>query len=196
MCLPYHIVPTSPEPSGDDDDATDDEKQTEGSACGGCDDDDDDAYDVDAEVDDDYADYENNEIDSDTGDDDDDDNEDEEEEEAETSKVGEDTETHDKTRDSDDLTGMCSAGKAIPTDNFLPVEEVLDLLTGDTLQTVHASVPLGRKENQWFLVENSEKIIRRKVGENLNTGMTVGRGVIKQKQAHHLQCTLDKTGMS
>ena len=110
--LPNHFVPINPETSGDDDDdANDDEKQTECSDCGGCDDDnvlidddDDDAYDVDAEVDDDYADYDNNEIDSDTGDDedddddddDDDDEEEEEEKEEETSKIGEDTEIHAK----------------------------------------------------------------------------------------------------
>ena len=155
--FPNHFVPINPEPNGnDDDDATDDEKQTEGSACGGCDDDDvliddDDAYDVDAEVDDDYAEYDNNEIDSDTRDEDDDDDE-----EEETSKVGEDTETHDKTR-------VSSAGKALPSNNFLPVDIVIDLLTGDTSQKVHASVPLGTKENQWFLVENSDNIKRRKV---------------------------------
>ena len=80
----------------------------------------------------------------------------------------------------------------MPSNNFVPVDEVLDLLTGDTVQTVHASVPLGRKENQWFLVENLDNIMRRKVGENLNTGITVGRGVMEQKQAHHLQCTLEK----
>ncbi|GFO17838.1 hypothetical protein PoB_004434300 [Plakobranchus ocellatus] len=33
---------------------------------------------------------------------------------------------------------------------------------GDTLETVHASVPLGRKENVWFLVDNSDNVIRRK----------------------------------
>ena len=87
---------------------------------------------------------------------------------------------------------MCSAGKALLSDNFLPVDEGL---TGDTLQTVHASVPLGGRKNQWFLVENSDNIMRKKVGKYLNTGMTVGRGVMEQKQAHHLQCTFDKTGM-
>ena len=60
---------------------------------------------------------------------------------------------------------MCSAGKALPSDNFLPVDIVIDLLTGDTPQKVHASVPLGAKENQWFLVENSDNIKRRKVGQ-------------------------------
>ena len=65
--LPNHFVSINPGLSGDDDDATDDEKQTEGSACGVCDNDDvliedDDAYDVDAQVDDDYADYDNNEL--------------------------------------------------------------------------------------------------------------------------------------
>ena len=153
--LPNHFVPINPESSGDGDDATDDEKQTEGSACGGCDDDDvliDD--DDDAEVDDDYADYDNNEIDSDTGDDDDD----ADEEEEETSKVGEDTETHDKTR-------VCSAGKALPSDDFLPVDMVIDLLTGDTPQKLLVSVPLGTKSNRWFLVENSDNIKRRKVGQ-------------------------------
>ena len=156
--LPNHFVPINPESSGDDDDATDDEKHTEVGACGGCDDDDvlidddDDVYDVDEEVDDDYAANENNEIDSDTGDNND---------EEETSKVtsspvvlhdGEETESHDKTRDSDDLTGMCSEEKALPNDIFLRVDEVLDLLTGDTLETVHAIVPLGRKENAWFFL--------------------------------------------
>ncbi|GFO08151.1 hypothetical protein PoB_003465600 [Plakobranchus ocellatus] len=61
--------------------------------------------------------------------------------------------------------GMCFEGKALSRDNFLPVNEVLDLLTGDTLETVHASVPLGRKENVWFLVDNSDNVIRRKGGK-------------------------------
>lgn len=146
---------------------------------------------VDAGVDDDYAD---NEIESDTGDDD----------EEETSKVtsssvvlhdSDETETDDETCDSDDLTGMCSKGKALPSDNFLPVDEVLDVLTGDTLETVHVSVPLGRKENVWFLLDNSDNVIRRKGGKNINTGMTVGRGVMERRQVHHLHCTQDKMGM-
>ena len=158
--LPNHFVPISPESSGDGDDASGDEKHTEGGPCGGCDDDDvmidddddddDGVYDVGEEVDDDYPADDNNEIDSDTGDAND---------EEQTSKVtsspvvlhdGEETESHDKTRDSDDLTGMCSEGKALPSDNFLPIDEVRDLLTSDTLETVHDSVPLGRKENACF----------------------------------------------
>ncbi|GFN76779.1 hypothetical protein PoB_000328500 [Plakobranchus ocellatus] len=167
MSLPNHFLPIAPE-SCDDDPAHDDEKQTEDSVCGGCDDDVlnviGNVYEVDTGVEDDHADNDNNEIDNNRMDG----------EEEETIKVtsnpvvlhdGDETETDDETHDSNDLMGVCFEGKAISRDNFLPVSEVLDLLTGDTLKTVHASVPLGRKENVWFLVDNSDNVIRRKGGK-------------------------------
>ncbi|GFN95569.1 hypothetical protein PoB_002207500 [Plakobranchus ocellatus] len=167
MWLPNHFLPIAPE-SSDDDAAHDDEKQTEDGVCGDCDDDvlndDGNVYEVDAGVDDDHADNDNNEIDNNKRDG----------EEEETIKVtsspavlhdDDETETDDETHDSNDLMGMCFEGKPLSRDNFLPVNEDLDLLTGDTLETVHASVPLGRKENVLFLVDNSDNVIRRKGGK-------------------------------
>ena len=163
MWLPNHFLPIAPESSDDD------ENQTEDGACGDYSNndvlnDDDNVYDVDACFDDDYADNDNNGIDSNTEDDD----------AKETSTIisspvvlhdSDETETDDETHDSDDLTGMCSEGKALPGDTFLPFDEVIDILTCETLGKVHASVPLDRKENVWVLVDNSDNIKRRKGGK-------------------------------
>ena len=159
MWLPNHFLPIAPLSSDDD---CDDERQTEEGACGGCDDDDDDD---DVLKNDDYVHEERVEVDHSANDDEqasnssivlhDDDDDD---------KTDDDNETDDDILDNDDVTGLCTDGKALPNDNFFPVNEVLDLLTGGTLEKIHASVPLGRKENVWFLVDNSDNATRRKTG--------------------------------
>ncbi|GFN96977.1 actin-1/3, partial [Plakobranchus ocellatus] len=163
MWLPNHFLPIAPE-SSDDDAAHDDEKQTEDGVCGGCDDDvlndDGNVYEVDTGVDDYHADNDNNQIDNNRRDG----------EEEETIKVtssqtvlhdGDETETDDETHDGN----VGFEGKPLSRDNFLPFNEVLDLLTGDTLETMHASAFLGRKENVWFWVDNEDNVIRRKGGK-------------------------------
>ncbi|GFN96611.1 hypothetical protein PoB_002311700, partial [Plakobranchus ocellatus] len=121
-------------------------------------------------------------------------------EDGETSKVTsspvalhdfDDTETDDETRDSVDLIEMCLEGKALSRDNFLPIGEVLDLLTSDTPETMRASEPLGRKENTWFWVENSD--IRRKWGTKSQYWDDCGAWGNRAKQAHHLHCKQGKT---
>ncbi|GFO24645.1 replicase polyprotein 1a [Plakobranchus ocellatus] len=107
MWLPNHFLPIDPE-SSDDNAADDEEKQTEDCVCGGCDDDDV----LNNDGNDDYVDNDNNKIDNYTGYDG----------EEESGKVtsspvvlydGDDTETDDETRDSDDLIGMCFEGKEL-----------------------------------------------------------------------------------
>ncbi|GFO37273.1 hypothetical protein PoB_006377800 [Plakobranchus ocellatus] len=56
---------------------------------------------------------------------------------------------------------------------------------------MHASKPLGRKENTWFWVENSD--IRRKWGTKSQYWVDCGAWGIRAKQAHHLHCTQGKT---
>ncbi|GFO13814.1 hypothetical protein PoB_004031900 [Plakobranchus ocellatus] len=108
---------------------------------------------------------------------------------------GDETETDDETHDSNDLVGMCFEGKALSKDNFLPVNEVLDLLTGDTLETVLASVSaclwVGR--NMFGFCRNSDNVIRRKGGKKSEYWDDCGAWVMEQRQAHHPHCTQGKT---